>query len=152
MWFSDLIYHSQYKKYTTALWHIFINLVFFSFLCWSTLWSPWPSVGREEQTGPGQLDCKAFLLCPEHTFFLLMVCQELECVLMYGVICRIGSQLSHFCFWQTLFQTDRATRKKTPSTKIKEEPVFALHWCAKHLNCTSTFTTATSQSGDAERL
>lgn len=93
------------------------------------------TISREEQTGPGQLDCKAFLLCPEHAFFLLMVCQESECFLMYGVICRIGSQLSHYRFWQTLIQTDRAVRGKSSSTEIKEEPlqyVYCTLW-AEHL-------------------
>lgn len=52
---------------------------------------------------------------------------------MYGVICRIGSQLSHYCFWQTLIQTDRALRKKVP--RIKSKRILSGHCtlCADHL-------------------
>lgn len=62
-----------------------------------------------------------------------MVCQEWECFLMYGVICCIGSQLSHYCFWQTLIQTDRALRKKVPGIKSKRILTGHCTLCADHL-------------------
>lgn len=52
---------------------------------------------------------------------------------MYGVICRIGSQLSHYCFWQTLIQTDRALRKKVPRIKSKRILTGHCTLCADHL-------------------
>lgn len=59
------------------------------------------TIGREEQTDPGQLDC-VLSLSRKCSFSGLKAGQDY--FLMYGVNCHPDSELSHLCLWQILIQ------------------------------------------------